>query len=264
MLTISTRTFARRNKVVNFFKQKYADDGGTQYYIRLGHFLEWIQKNIIPKVDNEEVSLLGTDYDAETNIIYLLGRQISTDPSVCLFNTTFDTPSGFIQFAKDTEVFRVSIEGSTNSYGKIMNAYFNMTYILTQMNSLKNDEGKVPLYDLLDCLCQGWNRSTGNFSKIGITVDTEQNLIKIIDEVSLPDRDKWLKKQGLPTELATYDVYGYYYKKNGASSAGFIRDINFNTTVPPNLASMITIGATSNGYVVGQDATALSAMNAGL
>ena len=252
------------NKVVNFFKQKYADEGGTQYYIRLGHFLEWIQKNIIPKVDNEEVSLLGTDYDAETNIIYLLGRQISTDPSVCLFNTTFDTPSGFIQFAKDTEVFRVNIEGSTNSYGKIMNAYFNMTYILTQMNSLKNDEGKVPLYDLLDCLCQGWNRSTGNFSKIGITVDTEQNLIKIIDEVSLPDRDKWLKKQGLPTELASFDVYGYYYKKNGASSAGFIRDINFNTTVPPNLASMITIGATSNGYVVGQDATALSAMNAGL
>ena len=252
------------NKVVNFFKQKYADEGGTQYYIRLGHFLEWIQKNIIPKVDNEEVSLLGTDYDAETNIIYLLGRQISTDPSVCLFNTTFDTPSGFIQFAKNTEVFRVNIEGSTNSYGKIMNAYFNMTYILTQMNSLKNDEGKVPLYDLLDCLCQGWNRSTGNFSKIGITVDTEQNLIKIIDEVSLPDRDKWLKKQGLPTELASFDVYGYYYKKNGASSAGFIRDINFNTTVPPNLASMITIGATSNGYVVGQDATALSAMNAGL
>ena len=252
------------NRVVNFFKQKYADEGGTQYYIRLGHFLEWIQKNIIPKVDNEEVSLLGTDYDAETNIIYLLGRQISTDPSVCLFNTTFDTPSGFIQFAKDTEVFRVNIEGSTNSYGKIMNAYFNMTYILTQMNSLKNEDGKVPLYDLLDCLCQGWNRSTGNFSKLGITVDTEQNLIKIIDEVSLPDRDKWLKKQGLPTELASFDVYGYYYKKNGASSAGFIRDINFNTTVPPNLASMITIGATSNGYVVGQDATALSAMNAGL
>jgi hypothetical protein len=111
------------NKVVNFFKQKYADEGGTQYYIRLGHFLEWIQKNIITKVDNEEVSLLGTDYDAETNIIYLLGRQISTDPSVCLFNTTFDTPSGFIQFAKDTEVFRVSIEGSTNSYGKIIRIF---------------------------------------------------------------------------------------------------------------------------------------------
>jgi len=45
------------NKVVNFFKQKYADEGGTQYYIRLGHFLEWIQKNIVPYVDNEEVSL---------------------------------------------------------------------------------------------------------------------------------------------------------------------------------------------------------------
>jgi hypothetical protein len=254
-----------KDKVVNFFKQKYADEGGTQYYIRLGHFLEWIKKNIIPYVDNEEVSVLGMDYDAETNIIYLLGRQLSTDPSVCLFNTKFPTTSGnFIQFAKDTEPFVVGIKGSTNLYGKIMNAYFNMTYILTQMDSLKNDEGKVPLYDLLDCLCQGWNRATGNFSKLGITVDTEENSIKIIDEVSLPDRDKWLDKQEKPTELASFDVYGYYYKNNGTTSAGFIKDINFTTTVPPNLATMITIGATSNGYVVGQDSTALSRMNAGL
>jgi hypothetical protein len=39
-----------------------------------------------------------------------------------------------------------------------MNSYFNMSYILKQMDSLKDDEGKVSLYDLLKSLCDGWNR----------------------------------------------------------------------------------------------------------
>ena len=256
---------------INFFKQVYEGDSNVnQFYIRLGHFLEWIEKNIIPYVDNEEVKILGIDYDADTNIIYLLGRQISSNPGVCIFNTTFPTKSGeSIQFAKDTEVFRVSIGKSINSYGKIMNAYFNMTYILKQLDSLKNEEGKVNLYDLFKSLCDGWNNATGNFSKLGVTVDVDDTKVKFIDEVSLPDRDEWLKspKFNKKTELAIFDVYGYYYpllNSKEPTGAGFIKDIKFNTTVPPNLATIITVGATANGYVLGQDATALSAMNAGL
>jgi hypothetical protein len=254
---------------INFFKQVYEGDSTiNQFYIRLGHFLEWIQNNIIPYVDNEEVKLLKINTDADTNIIYLLGRQISSNPGICIFNTILPTDSGgSIQFAKNTEVFRVSIGNSINSYGKIMNAYFNMTYILKQLDSLKDEEGKVNLYDLFKSLCDGWNNATGNFSKLGVSVDVEDNEVKIIDEVSLPDRDDWLKKFGRKTDLATFDVYGYYYPlpgSDGLTGAGFIKDIRFNTTVPPNLATIITVGATSNGYVLGQDATALSAMNAGL
>ena len=256
---------------INFFKQVYEGDNTVnQFYIRLGHFLEWIEKNIIPYVDNEEVKILGIDYDADTNIIYLLGRQISSNPGICIFNTTFPTKSGeSIQFAKDTEVFRVSIGKSTNSYGKIMNAYFNMTYILQQLDSLKDEDGKVNLYDLFKSLCDGWNNATGNFSKLGVTVDVDDTKVKFIDEVSLPDRDEWLKspKFNQKTELAIFDVYGYYYPlldSKEPTGAGFIKDINFTTTVPPNLAMMITAGANADGYVLGQDATALSAMNADL
>jgi hypothetical protein len=257
----------------NFFKQVYEGDNTVnQFYIRLGHFLEWVQDNIIPyiDIDNEEVKLLKIDTDADTNIIYLLGRQISSNPGICIFNTTFPTKSGeSIQFAKDTEVFRVSIGKSTNSYGKIMNAYFNMTYILQQLDSLKDEDGKVNLYDLFKSLCDGWNNATGNFSKLGVTVDVDDTKVKFIDEVSLPDRDEWLKspKFNQKTELATFDVYGYYYPlldSKEPTGAGFIKDINFTTTVPPNLAMMITAGANADGYVLGQDATALSAMNADL
>ena len=150
-----------------------------------------------------------------------------------------------------------------------MNAYFNMTYILKQLDSLKDEEGKVNLYDLFKSLCDGWNNSTGNFSKLGVTVDVDDTKVKFIDEVSLPDRDEWLKSDKFKknTELAIFDVYGYYYpllNSKELTGAGFIKDIKFNTTVPPNLATIITVGATANGYVLGQDATALSAMNAGL
>jgi len=263
------------------FRQQY-EGNSAQYYIRLGYFLEFIQNTILPKVDTADVPIQKIDTDVESNIIYLMARQISTDPGVCIFNKVFNTPSGFVEFAAGTNDFVVSAPNGKNQYGKIMNAYFNMQYILTQMNSLKNEDGKVSLYDLLNSLCIGWNNATGNFNKLEPTIDVDENIIRFTDEVVLPDRDSWLGKQEKSTVLASFDVYGYYYGQGkifdettkklisddgwekGQSHAGFIRDISFNTTISPNLATMITVGATSNGYVVGQDSTALSRMNAGL
>jgi hypothetical protein len=252
---------------INFFSQQYEGDNSTiQYYIRLGHFLEWIQNNLIPKVV-PSIPLIKIDTNIETNIIYLLGRQISSDPGICIFNTEIPFENSITQFAPGTATFEVFIDGSKNKYGQIMNSYFNMVYILTQLDSLKDKDGKVSIFDLVKSLCDGWNKATGNFNKLAPTIDADENEMKITDEVSLPDRDGWLKKFKQKTNLAIFDVFGYYYPSpglNNSTGAGFIRDIKFNTTVPPNLATMITIGATSNGYVVGQDATALSRMNAGL
>ena len=90
--------------VLLFFKQIYRDKGATQYYVRLGWFLKWIELNLIPDIDsgdediNNQVTLLKINNKVKENIIYLLGRQISTDPGVCLFKVRFKTPSGFIQF----------------------------------------------------------------------------------------------------------------------------------------------------------------------
>jgi hypothetical protein len=252
------------------FKQVYQDKGATQYYIRLGWFLKWIEKNLIPKVDsgnndiNNEITLLKINNKVRSNIIYLLGRQLSTDPGICLFKKTIPTTNGFIQFASDADQFYTpSVDG--NSYGYIMNAYFNMTYILTQMNSLKNKDGKFPLYDLLECLCKGWNQATGNFNDLTPVIDSETEYeIKFVDSVILPNKNEFLKDLERSTELANFNIQGYYFNPNGSSTGGFVRDLSFTTTVPPNLANMLTVGATSQGYVVGQDATAISRMNNGL
>ena len=254
---------------VSFFKQVYRDKGATQYYVKLGWFLKWIEKNLIYKVKtnnatvNRQVKLLKINNKVKENIIYVLGRQISTNPGICLFKVRFNTPSGFIQFANDADEFYApSVNG--NYYGYIMNSYFNMEWILKQMESLKNSDGKVPLFSLLECLSKGWNDATGGFSKLAPVVDSETNEIKFVDEVILPDKDSFLTNLNLPTELANFNIQGYYFDKSGSSTGGFVRDLSFTTTVPPNLATMITVGSTQNGYVVGQDSTALSRMNAGL
>ena len=254
---------------VSFFKQTYTDNGGTQYYVKLAWFLKFLEKTIIPYVnDNLKARILKIDNKVEDNIIYLLGRQLSTDPRICIFNVKFSSPNGFTQFAGQADIFDAT-SINTNRYGLIMNSYFNMTFILSQLESLKDKDGRVSIFRLIKSLCDGWNRATGNFNKLEPNIDSDTNTIRIIDQVQLPNRDDIIKEINkrrtpetqIPTELAFFDVYGYF---KGGPQAGFIKDLSFTTTVPPNLATLITVGATSNGYVVGQDSTALSRMNAGL
>lgn len=247
---------------VSFFKQTYVD-GGSQYYVKLAWFLKFLEVKIMPYVnDVPEASLLKIDNNVDDNIIYLMSRQISTDPRICLFNTKIQSTNGFTQFAGQADVFDApSI--NNNRYGYIMNVYFNMTFILNQLEALKDKDNRVSVFKLIQCLCDGWNRATGGFSKLRPSIDSDTNTFKIIDEVQLPNRDEVIKSlnKNISTELAFFDVYGYF---KGGPQAGFIRDLSFTTTVSPNLATLITVGATSNGYVVGQDSTALSRMNAGL
>jgi hypothetical protein len=149
-----------------------------------------------------------------------------------------------------------------------------MVYILDSLMNLKDSDGKVTLIDFLKIFSDGFNNATGNFNKLEPTVDDDE--IKFTDEVPLPDKDSILK--GLTndkgevvvtsTEQAFFTLFGYfpYTAADGESKAkaGMVRDINLTTTVSPNLAAMITIGAQANGYVTGEDATSLSSINIGL
>ena len=270
---------AKDNNKINFFSQTYkstqVSTGGKvtpiMYYIRLGHFLEYLQTNITPEIDNGGTTSPQLKYftDYKKNIIYLNPYQISNDPGVCVFNTTRkfeDDENTTYHFAPGTEQFEYKLDSLDTKYGYIMNSYFNMEWILTQLDALKNvDTGKVTLLNLLKALCNGWNTSTGNSSMLFPTIDIDTNEVRITDQTSLPNRDKILVNLGLSTEQASFDTYGYNNWNSGSNqSGGFIRDLSFQTSVTPNLVNMITIGATQNGYVVGQDATALSRMNNGL
>lgn len=248
---------------VTFFKQSYTGGVvGNQYYVKLATLLGWIQTNVIPYIEDPEVKLLKINNRVKDNIIYCLDRQTSTDPRVLLFKRGFTFSNGDkVEFAGVCDDFFVTEpKGLKNKYGYIMNAYFNMVFILYKMQSLINSStGKVGLLDFLNSIAYGWNQSTGYFNQLEFVVDPDLNEIKLIDQTVIPEKESFLSNN----DLVVFDVYGYYDRK-GDSHSGFIRDINFTTTISPNLATMLTVGAQANGYVVGQDATALSRMNSGL
>jgi hypothetical protein len=246
---------------VAFIKQTFVGEQKEQYYVRFGHFLAFLKKYIIPKVDNQQINILKINNRVKSNIIYTQSGQISSNPGVCGFKTTykdgqilFNGCDEFVAPNSGTEKF------NNNRYGYLMNIYINITFILTLLDSLKDEKGKVSLYDLLSNICQGICDSTGNVNLLEPIVD--ENEILIVDQTPLPDADQILNSLGKSTKEASFNVYGIY--NNKSTEGGFIRDLSFNTTVSPNLATMITIGSTSNGYVLGSDSTALSRMNNGL
>jgi hypothetical protein len=255
---------------VDAVKIEFTNNANPQYYIRLGYFLDILQKNVIYQLKNDNKSkIIKIDYDTESNIILLYSRQLSANPNVCIFQRSYDLSDGS-KIVIFPELNKFILDGygdpdnGTPFYGKIMNAYFSMSNILEQMNELKNvDTGVLPLIELLKILTRGFCNSTGNFNKIEPTVDADTNVIRFIDELLLPDANKIIKQKSNTT--ADFRMYGYYAGSNGiASTAGIVRDLSLTTTVSPKLATMITIGAQSNGYITGQDSTALSSMNYGL
>jgi hypothetical protein len=262
---------------VDAVKIEFNNNGATtpQYYVRLGYFLQELEKNIIYQLKGSDkknpAKIIKFDYDTDSNIILLYSRQLSANPNACIFKRKF-LLSDDIDTTLFPELNDFILEGSGSTYssfyGKIMNTYFSMSYILEQMNNLKNaDTGVLALIDLLKILTRCFCDSTGNYNKIEPTVDEETNTIKFIDDVKLPDFNEIIKK--LPSNqsntTAEFRMFGYYATPNpNVSTAGIVRDLSLTTTVPPNLTTMITIGAQANGYVTGQDSTALSVMNYGL
>ena len=62
-------------------------------------FLKWIEKNLIYNINSgdakidQQIKLLKINNKVRENIIYLLGRQLSTNPGICTFNNVFNTSS---------------------------------------------------------------------------------------------------------------------------------------------------------------------------
>ncbi len=164
-----------------------------------------------------------------------------------------------VTFSPSAANFIISDKNAQFDYGKIMNAYFNMDWINNTVKSLiSTDTGEVSMLKLLRALCDGWNKATGHYNRLDIQIDPDTNEAKFIDEVSIPSRDRSLFLKNKDT------AYFLTYRSLPGTGSTFLKNLDFTTQIPHNFATLITIGSTAQGYVLGADATALSRMNAGL
>lgn len=148
-------------------------------------------------------------------------------------------------------------------YGKIMNIYINVDFILNKLDSLTDEKnGKINLIDFLKNILDGVNGALGGINELDVIVDENENTIKIIDKNPYPSPDSLLNHFNLPKETVKFQMYGY--DKTDVGSAGFVKDFKLTTELTPEYSTMITVAATANNSAVNEDATALSKLNKGL
>lgn len=230
-----------------------------RYYVRLGGFLYYLRNNRL--FYNKNTPVIEIDYNEDTNLIFTTPYVLSSDPRICILQTDISMEG------KDARVFpdlpkKFKEQVANVTVGKLMNVYVNMTYIVKAMDELKDKDGKVSLFDLLNKICEGISTSLGNINKISPTIDEEDNnRLYLLDETSLPNRAEIItaKKPGASVELTRFEVFGY---KNDYSN--FVTSLGIKTEISNDFATMVTIGAQANGAAVGEDATALSKWNEGL
>ena len=254
-----TYTYPGENKAqTSFVKQKYlgtsSDDKGTTiYYVSLRRLLLWIEENLVPNITKGEGSkFINFDIDVESNLMLNSPVNVSVDPRVCNFNSQWkfgENDKGYstLYYAED---FTKTV--GNNEYGRIMNIYFNIQWVLKTFDELKDRDGDVILFDFIKTLLNAYCNCTGNYNKLTPDIDPDTNTLIIRDETPQPDRKS-------KVDTAFFNTFGYLPN----NTSNFIRNLNFNTTVSPKLATMISVGATRDGYTPGYDATGLQAINFG-
>ena len=178
--------------------------------------------------------------------------------------TIFKTPGeyGLASFTS-AEQFDLDIEGK--SYGRIMNIYLNFEFILDKMNELLDETtGKISFIDFIKALLEGINGAMGGVNQLDFVVDETSNTGKIIDKNPYPSPDSVLKYFDLQRESVEFQMYGYGNDPIDRKISGFVKDFKLTTELTPEFSTLITVGATANNTVVGEDSTALSKLNKGL
>jgi len=242
-----------------------------QYYLRFQYLLEYIQERVIPTItsDNGDVPLFNIDIGLWSNKMYSLPNQISVDPKVCLVrNNNFLKKSGkYDKVLSELPYFRVADKGASENpnYAYLMNIYLNFEFIINSLDSNINDRGDVNIYGFISTICTGLNKALGGVNNLEPVLDKDEVTLKIIDStpipgVTAPDSGDY--------QLMLYGYKGSKYRSNLQSfseyDSNFVRNIDLKTTITPEYATMVTVGATANGYVKGTEATAFSIWNRGL
>ena len=239
-----------------------------QWFIRLGNLLESINKLLIFNLKSENgisSPALKIDTDVNTNLMYYIPNMVSTDPRVCIIdNLEIQKPDFYVdKVFGGLNTFKTSFKGVNSSYGNIMNIYVNMNHVLELLSQVDKD-GNIVFMEFLRNLCDNISKTLGGVNRLEPKIDPDINTIKIFDLTPLPEKEK-LPFNIFPTGSIEYslDLYGYN-KQKGVSSSNFVHNVGLTTEVTPEFATMVTVGATADGYVVGEESTAFSKWNTGI
>ena len=273
-------------------KAQGVDVSGNAYFIRLGFYLKLLQAITFPKFSGQgrlgkpmlRILTEGGKYPFFKNDLL-----VSSRPSVCVIRTSCNVlgfldsqdellyiPEDIIsdpvfecmQAAPGREFFaNVNYKVDGVNYGDIMNIYLNMDYLAKILLDSDTDEfGETNFLQHMAKLCKDINDSFGNITNIDFKVDEDRNICYFLDKKIQPGVDGLLDKYGKAKNSFVFNVNGFYNSQNIGLIGTIVRDFNLKSTIPPNLATMITVGSNQiqQGHTGRTDATAFSLWNKGL
>jgi hypothetical protein len=230
------------------------------FYMRLGFLLNFIDENIIPKVDKGGTltKYFDLEYGAleyEENYMYYIPYQFSADPRVCIIATNEAIGSFNAQPDANSMMFDELLDWAIDTVeygmvGQIMNIYVSHNQIRKCIEDNLDDQGDLNLYDFLSCLCTNINKALGGVNNLEPIYDDDEGVLKIIDS-SLN-----VKKTN-----DCYKLLLYGYKGN---TSNFVHSFNLKTEITNEFATMASVGSTAGGYVKGTENTMFSKWNKGL
>ena len=253
---ISSLTNQNKNDYIQFDIDGTATSKSSQYYIRLGEFFSQLESLVIPKIQNNGVnSTSQIMFEKFGCLISYFPNQIPLDPRVCLFKPSLNT-YGDITGITDPSYFNVipiSYLANINdrTYGLLTNLYINFEFIAGLLTSNGGPDQELYLFKFLQDLCNGINNALGGVNKLEPVIKDDY-FITIIDQtLSIPEE-----------ENVVLEIYGY---NEDAQTSNFVKDVKFVSKITPQLASMVTIGATAAGGSTSEiDGTAFTKFSEGL
>ena len=229
-----------------------------QYYIRFGYLLSLLKQKVITRIKTN-----GTSYENYPNLFDIntsnnqkmlcLPLQISFDWRTCIVKR-----ENFYRDSWKQNIFKELaewVDGSNTA--NIMNIYLNFNFLANSMSSNMDERGNVSVYDFIKAICDGINKAMAGVNNLEPIIDEDTNTLSIFESSPIP--------KDSPDSGYHLQLYGY---GNGVTSpvgnSTFVRKVDLKTAITPEYATMITVGATANGYVKGVEATAFARWNDGL
>ena len=150
------------------------------YYVRLGGLLEYLKTKSL--IYSGQQSLVSLDNDQNTNLIFTTPYVATSNPYKCIFKTniTVENIGWFDQlFQGNTDTYNIFSELPFNFQeevggtlvGKLMNVYLNVKNLIEVIDQLRDENGSVSLYELLNNICEIINESLGHVNKLSVVID---------------------------------------------------------------------------------------------
>ena len=243
-----------------------------QHYVRFGTLLEKIDSvcnYIVKNGDGDKEKMITFDLESSSTRCAYMQNLIPLSPQKVIFSFSLDgdysnEESSKVQKYFENAMYPFASEAPDNKdvkFGLLLNTYFNLYFVAETFKSSANNKGEVLLYKFLEKLCNAINESTGNITAIE-PVLRDDNVLYFIDQNPIIGGDKAFNKEKNKLSNPTkFQIYGY----SPEGESNFVKSFDFKTKITPDLATQITIGATSAGSdTKNMDAFPLRNWNKGL